>query len=273
MRKKSYKSQLEAGEFFGEVPKRKCLPSVTLTEVVHDQRFAAPYHVHERAFFQFLVTGCYQEKLGSKTAFLDRMSVIWHPPGRGHSDEIGPSGCKFLMIELRPALARHLEDVGKFPDDLGETKGPLAWLAFRQYKEFCNWGAGSTLISEGLVLEMVGHLMKVRATSERQPPTWLVRIVEKLNDEFTTNFSTKDLAAEVNVHQVHLAAVFRKHYHQTIGEYLQGLRVAYASKLLLDGKLSLVQIANLAGFSDQSHFNRIFKRVIGTTPRDFSNQS
>jgi transcriptional regulator GlxA family with amidase domain len=106
---------------------------------------------------------------------------------------------------------------------------------------------------------------------EKRPPRWLFRVVEKLNAEYTENLSTEELASEANVHPVHLTSVFRRFYHGTIGEYVQKLRVAHASKLLLDKDIPLVEVACSAGFSDQSHFTRIYKRYVGITPGAFRN--
>ena len=110
-----------------------------------------------------------------------------------------------------------------------------------------------------------------RGRSVRAPglAAWLARVVEKLTEEFTENFSTDELATEARVHPVHLAAVFRQFHGETMGEYVQKIRVAHASRLLLDKEIPLSEIAYSTGFSDQSHFTRIFKRFVGVTPGVF----
>jgi AraC family transcriptional regulator len=125
------------------------------------------------------------------------------------------------------------------------------------------------LIAEGITLEMLAHLTRKRSTGEARAPKWLRRVVERHNDEFTDNISSEELAAEAKVHPVHLASAFRRFYNQTIGEYVQRKRVSHASKLLLDREIPLTEIAYSAGFSDQSHFTRVFKRFTGLTPGAF----
>jgi transcriptional regulator GlxA family with amidase domain len=49
-------------------------------------------------------------------------------------------------------------------------------------------------------------------------------------------------------------------------ECLQGSRVARARDLLLTSRLSLAEIAVAAGFADQSHLSRIFRRATGMPP-------
>ena len=52
-------------------------------------------------------------------------------------------------------------------------------------------------------------------------------------------------------------------------QYVITRRVERAQQLLREGDLSLAEIAARAGFSDQSHFSRHFKRLVGVTPRQF----
>jgi AraC family transcriptional regulator len=78
-----------------------------------------------------------------------------------------------------------------------------------------------------------------------------------------------DLAREAGVHPVHLARAFRKFERRTPGEYQQRLQLRAACELLRDPEWPLAVIAAECGFSDQSHFTRIFRRLAGTTPAQF----
>jgi AraC family transcriptional regulator len=69
---------------------------------------------------------------------------------------------------------------------------------------------------------------------------------------------------------MHLAATFRRHYGCSLGEYLRRRRVATARELLTNPDLPLTEIAFAAGFSDQSHLTRTFKRFTGMTPLQYS---
>lgn len=262
---------LKAGEFYGNVPVKREIPVLTLTEVVHANRISVPKHSHELGHFQLLLDGSYLENCGGKSISLSPMTISWHRPGITHKDEIGKTGGRFFMIEIQPRSIEQMKQFAKLPEDFYIKNSPLVWLGCRLYHEFKNWQFCSDLVAEGISLEMLGFTARKQLTQDKQPPAWLVRVVEKLNEEFTENFSTEELALEANVHPVHLAAVFRQFYNETMGEYVQKLRIEHASKLLLNKETPLSEIAYEAGFSDQSHFTRIFKRFVGLTPGAFRN--
>ena len=71
------------------------------------------------------------------------------------------------------------------------------------------------------------------------------------------------------VHPVHLARTFRETQGMTIGQYFRGVRLARATDLLRDPRRPLSDIAIEAGFSDQSHLCREFKRATGVSPGRF----
>jgi AraC family transcriptional regulator len=116
---------------------------------------------------------------------------------------------------------------------------------------------------------MLGYSARLQASAERVAPKWLDRIIDRLDAEFADKFSSEDLADTAGVHPVHLAAVFRRFRGQTIGEYVQQLRISHASRLMIDRELPLADIAFESGFSDQSHLTRMFKRYTGLTPGAF----
>ncbi len=264
-------NNLKAGEFYGQVPNKRNISSLTLTEVLHTQQISVPRHSHELGHFQLLLEGSYRENCGGKIVESSPMTISWHRPETTHKDEIGRQGGRFFMMEMHPNSIEQLKQFTTLPEDFYAKNSPIVWLGLRLYHEFKNWQICSDFVAEGIMLEMLAHSVRKTMTTEKQPPKWLLRVVEKLNEEFTENLSSEELAIEANVHPVYLAMIFRQFYHETMGEYVQKLRLAHASKLLLNKAIPLVEIAYSAGFSDQSHFTRIFKRYLGLTPGAFRN--
>jgi AraC family transcriptional regulator len=74
------------------------------------------------------------------------------------------------------------------------------------------------------------------------------------------------VAEAVGVHPSHLARSFRCAYGKTVGEYARALRLDWATAQLALEDATLAEIAVRAGFADQSHFTRAFRRQTGVTP-------
>lgn len=75
-----------------------------------------------------------------------------------------------------------------------------------------------------------------------------------------------DLAREAGVHRVHLGRAFRDEFGETVGDYHRRIRIEWASRELALGAPGVTAVAQRAGFADQSHFTRFFKRIMGMTP-------
>ncbi|HEY0458174.1 MAG TPA: AraC family transcriptional regulator [Pyrinomonadaceae bacterium] len=262
-------ARLKAGEHYGAVFNKCRIPSAIVSESVYEKKTPLPEHSHELAFFTLILAGNYSEKFAGKSFEYSPLTVLWRQADISHQDRIESNSSRFFFVELEKTSLGNLVRDEKLPEHLFEQNGSLTWLASRLRQEIRDARDFSPLIAEGITLEMLGQLIRKNKLPEKRAPRWLVRVVEKLNEEYNENFSTEVLAAEAGVHPVHLAAVFRQVYKETMGEYVQKLRIAHASRLLLDKEIPLSEIAYATGFSDQSHFTRIFKRLVGITPGAF----
>jgi AraC family transcriptional regulator len=271
LRTDSNLDRLKGGEFYGRVPQQRRLSSSILSEVIH-RELRIPKHFHANPYFTLVLAGGYSEELGNKTYLHKPMSLLWRREEVLHKeDRIGASGAHFFTIEVQPDELAELSQLGPIPGDFSEQNGTLVQHVSRLYHEFKHWQLGSEPIAEGIILEMLGLSWRRVIHPEKRSPVWLLRVVEKLNDEYTENISNRELAREAKVHPVHLAAVFRQVFHKTVSEYVHDLRINQATKLLGDRRLSLAEIGAMTGFADQSHFTRVFKRRVGVAPGSFRN--
>ena len=140
----------------------------------------------------------------------------------------------------------------------------MAYAVRRIYNEFSFMDECSILSIEALILELLAKT--IRENAEPGIPLWLKRAKELMKEEFKTSPDLKRIATIAGVHPAHLARTFRKRYGCTIGEYLRQLRLEQAIKDLEQSDKSISQISQEAGFYDQSHFVRCFKKQTGMTP-------
>ncbi|MBV9873822.1 MAG: helix-turn-helix transcriptional regulator [Verrucomicrobia bacterium] len=81
-------------------------------------------------------------------------------------------------------------------------------------------------------------------------------------------YKLEELSKLVGYHPVHIARTFREFTGKTIGEFVRCARLDRARTLLADNRLSIAEIAQMAGFTDQSHLNRLFRRCYNLTPQE-----
>jgi AraC family transcriptional regulator len=117
--------------------------------------------------------------------------------------------------------------------------------------------------------ELLVYAARSTADKSDKPPAWLKQAHELLNDRCSEEVTVAEVADTVGVHPLHLARTFRKFFNCSPGEYLRKCRIELASNLLIGSRKTLVEIALLSGFADQSQFTRRFKQDTGVTPGKF----
>jgi AraC family transcriptional regulator len=83
---------------------------------------------------------------------------------------------------------------------------------------------------------------------------------------FREHLRIDEIAHAAGVHPAHLAAVFRRVHRMPLGSYVRRLRVDWAADRLIGTNNPISAIAAEAGFADQAHLTRWFRRVTGVTP-------
>jgi AraC family transcriptional regulator len=243
-----------------------------LSETWHVPHARIPPHTHQHAYLCLVRQGIYSETYGDKTRSCRPLTVAYHPAEEVHSEQVRATGVRSFIVELSAAWAQRFNACAPALRDPADAQGGTpAYLGLRLYREFRLMDAVSPLAIEGLVLELLAELARLAAPA-RLPP-WLLRARDLLHDRFQENLGLSEIAAAVGVHPVYLASTFRRHFHQTIGDYHRQLRVEFACKRLTNQRTSLAEIALAAGFVDQSHFARVFKRYLGMTPGTYRKQS
>jgi AraC-like DNA-binding protein len=127
--------------------------------------------------------------------------------------------------------------------------------------------------TENKLLDVYQKFLKHRSN---KVPEWAKELKAIIQDHIDTNLSLslKVISENLNVHPSYLSREFSKYFDDlSFGDYIRKLRIDKATTLLAGSQHSLAEIAYLTGFSDQSHFNRIFKKNIGITPAQYRRKS
>jgi AraC family transcriptional regulator len=130
------------------------------------------------------------------------------------------------------------------------------------------------LFTEGWTMQALAHV--ARATNERQPihaprgsglaPWQLRRAKEMLRADLANKASPRRVAEACRLSVGYFSRAFKESTGVSPYQWLLALRVEVAQKLLEDSHVPLAEVAGMCGFADQSHFSRVFGRLLGKSP-------
>ncbi len=221
-----------------------------------------PAHVHANAYLALHVLGDYRERGDDGEAVIAGPAAMFFPAGSAHEMTIGPQGLATVIVEFESARLRSTlgpaADLGGCRHWIGGDVGRRASRLARA------WLSGAPderrfAMTETFLKQALG------APPHRQAPAWLAD-VEGLVDAERGASGVADLAQRCGVSRPWLVRAYRTWRGEGLGEALRRRRVAAAAILLDGGDLPLAEVAAQAGFCDQSHMNRAFRRVVGRTP-------
>jgi len=237
----------------------------TLSELRFPKSYVQPPFEPELPYVAVVLEGALVKSFPRQSLELGRANAVTIPVGATHGALFGSHGARILIVKPRSAS----EPVAGCFDRVAELRGrELTWLAWRLAGELRASDAAAPLAAEGFALELRAATTR-EARPERspgRPPAWLRSAEELLRARLADRIGLGELAEAVGVHPTYLARAFRVHYGLSVGEYGRRLRLAWAAAELARGEKPLVEIAASAGFADQSHFTRVFRRHVGTTP-------
>jgi len=107
------------------------------------------------------------------------------------------------------------------------------------------------------------------ATSVGREDLSVQRAQEYLSCNYANSICLEQLAKIANLKPLRLLRVFQRQLGLPPHTYLIQVRVARAKEMLANG-LPISQVAFDTGFTDQSHLNRHFKRLVGVTPGQYA---
>ena len=258
--------------------RRMELAQLRLSETFYSNEVTEPNHNHVRPYFEIILKGAYTDQDKRTTLEHRARSVAFQPIVASHSSHIHPEGLHSLKIEMTLERLECISDsldheaIQCLNTTANFARGMLPLLGARLYNEWQSMDAVSSLAIEGIVLEMIAESIRCRSLlQEHSPRRWLKEAEDLLHAEFAQPLTLEYIAQTVGVHPVYLARVFRQQRGRTVGDYVRQLRIEYACSELAASNAPLGEIALAAGFADQSHFSKMFKRHVGLSPATYRN--
>jgi AraC-like DNA-binding protein len=107
---------------------------------------------------------------------------------------------------------------------------------------------------------------------ENAEPPVITRAKEYIHEHQTENLRLGHVAKACNTSTFYFCKMFKKVTGINFTDYLSRVRIEKSKNLLLNPNLRVSEIAFEVGFQSLTHFNRVFKRILGQSPTEYRSQ-
>lgn len=135
---------------------------------------------------------------------------------------------------------------------------------------------GSSYYQKVLLMELLIYLQRKipldqsnQLVESNRPHKKISKILPYINENFSEQLSLEYMSRKFSISPSHLSRTFKETTGFTFVEYVNNIRVKEACSLLKNSDLSISGVAERVGFDNLTHFGRIFKALIGTSPLKF----
>lgn len=233
-----------------------------------DQRWREPNCIGEGYHVVFPRTAVMIEHEGRDAIVSDPNNAILYEPYQLYRRAlVSPAGDHCLFAVVDPALIAELTDDDD-PFRRGESSRSIparAYLLQRTTAALMGRGTDDRLLIEEAMVRVLAEVLR-GASSARSPRRIVESVKAVLADRFAEHLSLAQLASSVYVSPFHLARAFRSQTGSSIHAYRTQLRLRASLEHLIDGSLTLSQVAAHCGFCSHAHFTSAFKRAFGHAP-------
>ena len=127
--------------------------------------------------------------------------------------------------------------------------------------------SNETPLLHSIVVSLLGiYIEHSQLKDSPTPPDWFSDFMRKIQEPEYFTKKIEDLVKLSNYTHAHFLLLFKEHTGRTLISYITAQRMNYASKLLLNTNIPVIQVANETGYDNHSFFTQKFREYFGVTP-------
>jgi AraC-like DNA-binding protein len=206
-------------------------------------------------------------------------SVVLMNPGEVHGcNPIAGEPWSYRMVYVDHAWLGRLQHAWGFsanqdfhPFAATMSTSPALYDGFNRFFDVLTGDAADPLLRQCASVaffEQFQSSLDPATRTERDANHKLARAAEYISDHCTAALKLEQICAAADLSPSYLIRAFRKQYGMTPHTYLLNCRIQRARDMLKRGG-ALADVALATGFSDQAHFQRIFKQFLAATPGQY----
>jgi len=253
-------------------------------------------HAHEFYEIQYVYSGSFKQRILDTEIFLQKGDLCFIAPNTTHKLWVNSHDTIFINILVRSSTFR-----STFMNLMGKDDIISDFFTKNTYKTgsspYILCKTNSEEILQRTILEMLDECALPKKYSERYLNSllelFIIQLLRLHEFHFTigestdnvenesilaimryiqNNFKTvtlSDAAKFFNYSEAHLSRLVKKFTGKTFTNIIQTIKIQYSARLLLESKMSIAEIIDEVGYTDNSHFYRIFKQYYHMTPAQY----
>lgn len=99
---------------------------------------------------------------------------------------------------------------------------------------------------------------------------YIDKAIEFIEKNYMSKCTVAELSDYLNLTRAYVYKLFKKHMGVSPTQYIENFRIEKACGILLEENISISECAAMVGYDDRSYFSRVFKKINGVSPKEFS---
>jgi len=248
--------------------------------VFHSTGLNFPYHLHAQLEFVYVLEHEIKMIIHGKERLFKKGDFVIIFPHMIHSyDSESLQGsplssaltiiCGLMLTgeHLNQLINYHTQDAFVLSEDLHDD---VIFAVNALYKEVTN--TKNLSVCKALIqLILARTLPKLKLVKNKNTDFHglIYRLVNFISQNFKEDLSLDILADELGISKYYLSRIFSSKLGTNFNDYINGIRLNYATMLISTTESSITQISSDAGFNSQRTFNRVFQETFQMTPREY----
>ena len=236
-----------------EVKQETILQSLYTSKNIHEQNSTSSYPIEAERMLQTMIHN--GDKQSAQALLNELLGQIYFLAKFDVED------IKIHIIELLTILSRATIESGADPNE-------IIWFNTNCIKEMqkCNTIEELSIWITEIMHRFVNYSFDFSSIKHSDT---VYKVIQYIRSNYFKKISLDEISKYVNFSKTYLSRIFKEETGQNISMYMNKVRIEKAKLFLTDKSTSLVDVANSVGFEDQSYFTKVFKSIVGTSPKKY----
>lgn len=259
---------LSSGEYYGNKNSELRHDGITLSQYSYTG-IQTDWHYHENPYFMYVLQGNMKDCNKKATTLCPTGSLMFNNWQETHYGSKHSTNAAGFHLEFEKSWLQKHDITFTVLEGSKLVQHPEVHFLFAKlYRELSIMDNYSELTIQSILIQICDSLKTEQSVESKKRPEWVDGLKELLHFDENT-LSLEYLSQQLGVHPVHISRAASKYLNASLGEYIRQCKLKAAIPLLIQSNYSLTEIAYQSGFSDQSHFNRVFKSHFNMTPKAY----